>query len=527
MPLLPSPPPDANDTVRGLLTPIGFAQLGGWLVVTDVASVGGTTSLKVYQDTGNTVLRSVTSSTAAVLISLKASYPKVVVNGVPATLTVSADGGHYSGSVAATVATGDIPVQVLVPNGHLGTHDIVTITVNTPPVILTLAFSGGYPGAQTELKAGDTFTVVGTTDKPTVGLQFQDFEAGQFSVTTFGSTTSFSTTLTVADRGNVVQSLRGQAKARDATGAYGPAFTTTSTVQVNNLHPTLTFGTITYPATQFALKNSETAGIAVTTANLDSIIYDSPNAQLSVAAPTVIASPKTVTRIAGSYNVSVNNFRGIATRNANAATTTSQTVIAIAHVAPTLTATTPAARLRSGGNNGTSLQSHTITLTSDQQLQAAPSMSAGASGTFIGSFTGGPLVYTRTLQVHDNDAKGTFTWTSILGTGLAGLTTTSVVNPNYVLGGFVPRTLTFAAFSQSTALNVAVVTYAKLQAGIFTATNQPALRNSVQGNTSNIVNTYTVAALATNPTTIFWNDLAAANSNSGGTAAITAVEEIV
>ncbi len=509
--ILPSPAPNSS----------------GWLVISDVTSVGGTTSLKVYQDTGNSVLRSVTSSTAAVLIAIKASYPKVIVNGVAATLTISADGGHYSGSVAATIATGDVPVVVLMPNGSIGTFDSVAVTFDTPPEILTFVFSGGYPGAQTELKAGDTFTVTGTTNKAAVGLQFSDFEAGAVSTVTFASTTSFTATITIADRGTTAQALHGRAKARDATGAYGSTFDTTNTVILNNLYPTLTFGSITYPATQFALKDSETATVAVTTANLDSILFSSPNGDLSVTAPTVIGSPKTVTRIAGSYNIATTNFRGIATRAANAASTTTNGVVFIANVAPTLTATLPAARLRSGGNDGTAIQSHTITLTSSQQLQAAPSMSAGASGTFSGSWSGGPLTYTRTLAVADVDAKGTFTWTSVLGTGLAGLTTTAAINPDYILGGFVSRSLTFSAFSQTTALNVAVTDYSKLTAGIFTATNQAALRNASQGNTSDIVNTYTVVDMDTNPTNIFWNDVAAASSNSGGTAQITAVQEIV
>jgi hypothetical protein len=324
-----------------------------------------------------------------------------------------------------------------------------------------------------------------------------------------------------------VQSLRARAKAKDATGAYGSNFTTTDTVECNNLHPTLTFGTITYPVTQFALKDSETATVVATTANLDSILFDSPNGDLSVTDPTVIETPKTVTRIAGSYNISTTNFRGVATRDANAAVTTTNGVVYIAHVAPTLTATLAAARLRSGGNNGTSIQNHTITLTSSQQLQAAPSMSAGASGTFTGSWTGGPLIYTRTLQVHDDDTVGVMTWTSILGTGLAGLTTTVAVNPNYTIGGFVARTLMFSSFSQTTALNVIVTDYSKLTAGIFTSTNQPALRNAAQGDHSDIIDTYTVDAIGSAPTTIWWNDVAAAGANSGGTATIVDVQEII
>lgn len=502
---------------------------GGWLVVSDVTASGGTTSSKVYQDTGNTVLRSLTTSTSSVNVSLKASYPKVLVNGVTnATLAISADGGHYTGTVAATAAGGPLPVKLIMPDGTDGYADNVTITVDAPPTILTLAFTGGYPGSQTELKAGDTFQVSGTTDKPTTGVQVSDFGVGAPQIITFGSTTSFTVSITIADRGNSAQSLAARLQAKDASGAYGATFDTTNTVVLNNLHPTLTFGTITYPVSQAALKGSEDATIVVTSANLNTIVYDSPTGELGVTNPTTIESPKTVTRQSGGYNVSVNNFRGIATRAANAATTTTQTIIKIADDAAVITVAAPAARLRSGGNNGTAVQSHTITITSTQQLLSAPSLSADTSGTFIGSWSGGPTVYTRTFQVHDNDIKGTYNWQSLSATNLAGTVTTSITSGgSYVLGGFVSRTLTFSAFSQLTTLNVAVVTYAKLTAGIFTATNQPALLNAAQGNHSNIANTYTVEALNTNPTSIYWNDNAAASSNSGGTAQITNVQETV
>jgi len=132
------------------------------------------------------------------------------------------------------------------------------------------------------------------------------------------------------------------------------------------------------------------------------------------------------------------------------------------------------------------------------------------------------------LQVHDDDTKGTYTWQNPFAENLAGISTSTITGDDqYVLGGFVARSLTFSAFSQTTTMGVEVITYTKLQADIFTATNNPALRNASQGDTSDIVDTYTVTALGANPTTVFWNDVSAAGSNSGGTAQITDVEETV
>ena len=525
----------------GVWVPLGAGGGGsgsGWIYVEDVT--GTVVSARVYQDNGNTVLQSCTVDSTSVSIAVRASYPLVTVNGVSATLSRTAN-GYYAGSVATTLVGSPVSVAAIVktPDGSDGATDHISITVDAPPQILTLSFTGGYPGSQTELKAGDTYQVTGTTDKPAVGVQISNFGAGAGQTLSFSSNTTFTVTINIADRGTSLQALAARVAARNVAGAYGPTRDTNTLggttdgvdlVNLNNLYPTVTFGTITYPALQGALKNSETATVAVTTANLDSIVYDSPNGDLSVTNPNTDETPKTVTRIAGSYNVSTNNLRGTATRNANAAQTISQIVVFIANVAASVSVAPPAARLRSGGNDGTAAQNHSITITSDQRLYSAPTLDNGVGGgTWQGAgFVGGPSVWTRALQVHDNDTKGTYSWSNLVATNLAAIVTTSITgSTSYVLGGFVSRSLTFAAFSQTTTMNVAVVTYTKLQAGIFTATNQPALRNATQGDHSNIVNTYTVDSISTNPTTLFWNDAAAAASNSSGTAQITVVQETI
>lgn len=525
-------------------TPPGGGGGGGagWVYVTDAATQGaGTVTNKVWQDSGNTVLQSFTSSSANLRLSIRASYPKVEVNTTSATLARDAGGGFYAGNVDITVASsGDIDVKVLTADNEDGATDTTNVTLDLPPVITSLTFTGGYPGSQTELKAGDTFQVTGTTDKAINQVEFQNYEAFQFGQVV-ASGTAFTVTGTIADRGDTAVARPGRVRVRDAgTGAYSATRDTNfgggttdgvHLVTLNDLRPSVSFGSVSYPGAQQALKNSESAGVVNTITNADSVLYDSPTSELSIASPTVISTPKVVTRIAGTYNVSTPNIRATATRNANNSVTAGSTVVNIAHVALQITVSTPAARLRSGGNDSTSIQNHTITLSGNQQFLTAPSVSpdAGSSGTFIGSWTGGGSSYTRTLQVHDNDDKGTKNWTSPTGTNLAGIVTTTITTgATYVLGGFVARTLTFAAFQQATALNVAVVTYTKLSAGIFTATNQPALRNATQGNQSDIANTYTILSpLGNNPQSLWWNDVAAAGSNSGGTAQITNVQEAV
>jgi hypothetical protein len=513
----------------------------GWIRITDINVPAGVADQKVYQDEAETVLQSCRVSDLEVEVSLKASYPLVLVNNVSTQLAPALDEGHYEGAVPATLpGAGVLQVKVVTPNGADGAEDAATIAYEAPPQFLTLEFTGAYPGAQTELKAGDTFQLTGTTDVPADAVDIQDFGAMAADLKTFVAGTSFTVTGTIADRGNVSQLLSAKARARSAaTGAFGPVRDTdaggsgvepVNVLRCNNLHPMVVWGNVVYPGGQGALKGSETATVAFSMANADTVSFTSPNGDLSVTNPTLYEDPKTVQRISGSYNDATNNLRATATRAANAAQTTANTLVKIANVAAQITVTEPAARLRSGGSDGTAPQDHTITITSNQELAAAPSMDAAAgAGTWQGGgFAGGPKVWTRALRVLDTDPKGTYAWANLSAVNRAGIPTTVITGDgNYTLGGFVPRSLTFPAFSQSTILGTRVIDYNKLVAGVFTATNQPALRTAVQGDTANYGNRFTVTALGALPTTVWWNDVTAAGTNSSGTAAITNLEETV
>lgn len=512
----------------------GVVPVVGHLTIADVVPTGaGVVSDQVYVDPGHTIIESCTSSTASVSVYIRSSYPNVIVEGVAASLPLV--NGVYYGPVAITLADLVINAEIDVVNGASSTCDVL---YDSPPQLLSLEFTGTYPGTQTELKLGDVISITGTTDKACTGIRMSDFGACGAQDVAFASTTNFTTSVTIANRGTVAQLLAARGSAKSVAGAYGPTRDTDQgggstelqhVVKLNNLYPTVTWGAITYPATQGALKNVESATVAVLLSDLDTVLFSSPNGDLSVTNTTLIETPKTVTRAAGNYNISTNNLRGVATRAANAATTTADTIVRIAHTAAAISVTEPAARLRSGGNNGTAAQNHTITITSTQQLAEAPTMSADVGGgTLQGvAWVGGPTVYTRSLQVHDNDVKGTYNWNTLTATNLAGIVTNAITgDATYVLGGFVQRTVTFPAFTATAPLGVAVITYAKLQAGTFQATGQPALKMAVQGDTTTTVGYYTVSALNVNPTTIFWNDALAVSSNTS-TADLYLVEETV
>lgn len=510
----------------------------GWIYITDVTPTGaGVVTGKIYQDAGDTVLQWAVSSTLNVRVHVLASYPLVVVHGEAGVLSRDGDSGHFSGYVDVTVAgSSSIVAQVTTPDDTAGPTDTMTLEVDAPPEVVSVVFTGGYPGSQWELKEGDSFTLTGTTSKTADAIEIDDWGACAGSVEVIVAGTSFTVTGTIADRGDVTVLRPARVRARSVTtGDYGGWRATNvggsvngvNVVACNNLHPTVVWGSKSYPPGQSALKGSETALVGVTLANLNSVLFSSPTGELSVDDPLVIEASKLVRRIGGTYNDAVPNLRGEAVRTANDAHTVASTVVVIAAVPAQMTVSEPQARLRTGPAPGAE---YVITIGLNQTVTAAPSVDADVDGgVFTGAWGGAGAVWTRTLRVEDaTHAVGTYTWQNPYAVNRAGLVTTAITGDDgYVIGGFVARAVTFDAWSQTAELDVEVTSYAKLQAGIFTSTNQQSILNPVQGNQDDLDNTWTVLAVGVTPTVVFWNDLEQANANSSGTAQLLNVEETV
>jgi hypothetical protein len=507
-----------------------------------VPQSSGNVGNKVYSSDG-TVLESCTSSTLNLTVSILAitGYthykPGITVDGTTVTnITAYPDRPLWTGSTNISIAD----TTTIIASHEDGAKDYCNITYAVAPQITQAIFTGGYPGSQTELKENDTMSLQVTTDVPMSGISVLNYGAGKAQTYTFAPTTTTIITLTVANRGDIAQLLSSQLQACDAYGSYGTVYDTitggsienVNVVNLNNLRPTVTYGTKTYPAGQGALKNSETATVAVTLSDLDTILFTSPNGDLSITNPTLIEATKTVQRIAGTYNISTTNLSASATRSANASTTVSSTVVYIAHSAATITVSEPYTRLRSGGNAGTSAQNYTITITSSQNLYNAPTLTAPA-GTWQGAaFIGGPTAWTRSLQIHDNNTKGTYTWTSLVATNLAGVVTNTITGDSqYTLGGFVFRVMTIAAWpNREGSVGTQVSNTAKLRCTNLSKGSSGSLNFTFQATTANLVNYYTV----TQPTGVYnaagnlWYNCDAANasSNTSGTMQIE-FEEIV
>ncbi|MEM9025189.1 MAG: hypothetical protein AAGB22_15685, partial [Bacteroidota bacterium] len=241
----------------------------------------------------------------------------------------------------------------------------------------------------------------------------------------------------------------------------------------------------------------------------------------------VMATDKEVERIAGSYNVSTDNFRFTATRTANGAVTVAAAIVSIADAAAIITVDEQQARLRSGGNNLTQPQNHQILVQSDQFLLAPPVMQAPA-GTLQGVMvdTGNGLTFSQDLRVHDDDPKGSYAFDLTSATNLAGRPTGAFVGDvDYELGGFVSRTIEVPPFSDLIDLGVNVSDPSKLD-----AKDKDLIAMSFVPDFTEGLQLYTIvddsAQLDLFGDHLHWNDSQAVGNNSTGQATIT-IEELV
>lgn len=455
-----------------------FVQAGsqGFVAITDIEPTNPSDNVgtKVKTDDNN-VLQSCVSSTTNVTVSVLAvtagtSFkPTVTVNDVEATLTRNALTDVWTGTAAITL-TGSSPYTVTATHSE-GATDAATVTIEAAPVISQLEFSGAYSQGvdQTEHAQGQTLSLTITSDTQFTELEIVD-DAGTATEAlslSFAATTTKTVTVTVADRGSYGTGapiiVPAKARIKSANGTWGNYFESSDfggtngvhILALNNTRPLVAINSIVYPVGQYALKDTESVTVNVSESNVDSLVWSSPNSQLSITNPT-IAGNKTVSRASGGYNISDNNLRVVSSRTANATQTTLDTIVWIAHDTPVISISTPAARLRSG----TTAQNHTITISSNQRTQATPTLSASV-GTFGGSWTtaNNGLTWTRSLAIADSDTKGAANFSGLSITNLAGIEVTAITTgAAYTVGGFVQRTLTFPLWDANQIREVALGT---------------------------------------------------------------------
>lgn len=372
--------------------------------------------------------------------------------------TVNYVGGIYNNSdnveiTASRNANGAVDsdsVKVKIANGPVITGidlDSLATSATSPNIVGT-----------SEVKGGDTVNaeiyVVGkgvTSNNISLSIANSGLSNGSqtnyssYSVTTL-SDGSFKYTVPV----NVTSSTSRDgaqaitATARNNFGTLSDSFTSSASATVNNsVYPAVSIGSISYPGSQQALKNAESATVSNSASNYDSISYSSGNGQLSISNTTTFEASKTATRAGGSYNISSNNFTITATKNSNGRVVSTSAVVYIANTAMSLSITNLASVLSSSPTG----LSDNFNLASNQRYLSVPTLSTDGAQTSPSSLAvTGSGTNTNSnsfrITVSDSDTKGTFSW-NVSATNLAGIVTTTIAtNPNYVLAGFSSRTIT-------------------------------------------------------------------------------------
>lgn len=522
---------------------VGGAGVSGAVFVKNVVPVNSNDNVgeRVYSDDGATLI-SASSTSTLVRVELMAitghtNYrPNVTVNDLPVTLTARGDAPLFDGSIDIELGSDGL-ITLVHEDGATWT---TTVMLDEPPVITSAVFVGGYPSGQTELKENDVVSIQVEADTEVVAYEIENYGALKASAGSFSEATL--TTINnrqVANRGNVATARGFRIRVQKSTGAWSEWFSSAeegsvdsvNTMVLNNTRPTIAFTGVTYPEGQNAIKNAEQAVVNHSISNFDSVEYSST--QLTVTNPNVYETAKVVSINNATYSIN-NNFTVTARRNANASVTTSATAVRIASEAPTINVTLPHARLRSGGNNGTQAQLHTVTLTSNQALAQAPSLNVPEGSWHDAQFTANAArtVWTRRLRVHDDDAKGIFSFNSLNAVNDAGIAQNVLNNGGeYTLGGFVFRTLTVPAFpNREASLGTQVSDTAKLRCTNLSKGQSGSLNFSFQGSMDNAVDRYTITGPSgtLNPSGNLWYNLDGANasSNTGGTMQVE-IEEVV
>ena len=534
-------------TGTGLVVEEADAGGGGYGVfITDIVpTFVGTVANKVYTDTS--VLVSCESDTQQITVSVLAFtgkthlIPVVTVNGAAVTNLVLNSQMRWAGSVAITAAS----TSIVIVHEDGGSYT-TTMSAAVGPDFTAFNLTGGYPGSQTEVKAGDTYNIVFTPNMSVNALEVADFEAASvLSQALTPGAGPFTVAITVAARGaGTVANQRVKIRCRSLRGIWGNYILSdvygsgdgSAHIQLNNDVPVISAiaqGNISYPVGQAALKDTEIATVNHTVtcpSGSFSIVYSSPG-ELTPTNPTVYEAAKIVTRNSGTYNISVNNLTITATKITNNKVATRSVVVYIANTLHNTNITLPYARLRSSPA-GTD---YTVTITCSQQLSSAPVLASLVSGqgTWQGAaFAGSGTTWTRTVRIADADSKGTFTFTGLTSTNLAGKVSHAITSgASYILGGFTFRVLTVAAWpNRETAIGTSVVTTSKLRCTNLSKGASGSLNYTYQNTLADILDTYDITQPSgvLNTTGNLWrnNDLPNSVSNTSGSLAIEC-EEVV
>lgn len=498
----------------------------------------------LFTTTDDGIVDSILSSTHDLRVHVRATTgtstwkPVVTVNGTAVTNLSRISLSDVWEGYADVTAAGS---TIVVANSQSGNAS-VPISYDEAPVVTSVAF-WATPYAevgQTALAAGQSVFITVAVAEFGTAIDAIRLVAGGVTVADEVSfTASYSHTFeaTVADHGTVANTKPIKVQARNINGTWSnvvlstdvhPAVDGVTTAVLDNLLPVITFGAITYPGSQQALKGTEQATVSVTLANGDggSLIF--PGGELEVISSG--SGTYTVGRVGGTYNVSTTNMQVKWNRTANATSVTASTVVNIANTTPTLTIVVPnSSRVRSSVAG----LAHSVTVTnSGGQRLLTPGLTASSGTLSALSTADSGVTYTGTLTVADAASRGAQTFSGSTFTTLAGVAVPTIGSGDgYTIAGFTLRTIIMAAYpNRKAAIGVAVADASKLRVSNLSKGASGSLNASYSAGVADVVNEVTVVdaggVFDANGGYLYNKDLPNAISNSLGTAQFE-VEEVV
>lgn len=511
------------------------------IFITDItAQSTGIVGLKEYQANtvpANVIVNQAVSDTQNVRIHFLAegptdSYSPIVTGRVNAGAEITAQSltqvagtqRLFQGYVNLTI-TADSTVTITSSAGSTDSAYVVYAADGPEATSFTI---GALPGSQTEVKNNDVVPVSGVVPNSATALTVQNFGAAKSgNINNIGANDSagagfktFSGTMTV---GTNTGTLAARIVATNALGTAGDPVTSGNTVVLNQTYPSVGAISVTYPGGQTAIKSGDSATVSSTITNADTVAYTS-SANISVTDPNTYAANKTVTYVSGTYVYATNNYTITATKASNGAVTILNGQVNIANVAPTASVAIVGspARLRSSPTGET----YEVRVTANQVLASAPTLDLPV-GTWSGSWTFVSTYWRRYIVVTDAHARGTYNYQNVVLPSISGATlngSTLTAGGSYIIGGFLEKILTFAAFARYTAIGTSVGDITKTRAR-YVGTETDLNRRT---DTNNVTFSFTITngsgVYNANGDHLFLNDLDFANSNTSGTLQV-AVEE--
>jgi len=442
-----------------------------------------------------------------------------------------------SGTTTVTITSDTGAVASVVVNRAAAGPDVSTLTI------------GAYPGSQTAVRSGQTVSFSGTVPNVTTAVDIQAFGAAavKAGAASFGAADSagagFKTMTGTFTVSGGTGALAIQANAKNALGTYGNIKTSSNTISLDQVLPTITGLAITYPGVQEAIKGTEQATLNFTIANAANSTF-TPSGVISLLSGGGSLQNSAVVQGTGTGDVITGtNVTIVANKPSNGSSATVTALVQVVNTAQVNTMSIVGAptRLISSAAG----QAYTVYIESNLAMIGDGSGQASFAPTFtapVGLLSGITRVtdfrWQATLTIKDTDSRGAKAFTGVSTTGLSGIQVTTASGTAYTVGGFTERTLVIPLYDSSTigrtvdlgtAVGDVTKLFANLSGTVLTFTpdvNDAPLKFSISDVAQGFATPYVqVAAYSASGHFFYLNDRDQAGANTTGTMTVTIRED--